>query len=285
VGTSTPPLRRETGGRPARAPIAQYDAARSPRARGNGDDADGPARPVFQATFFVPRPGVGPVLSHCWRGLMQLKTAPPRFRKMAVIGTKRERLGRAHGLDYIDMKWPAAAGKSRISAVETLTAITPVLVRTDQGMPDPVILRSALRRWAFNPPHRHDDMPADIRAALSWIKRVSLPLTALQDDKIVRQVLDTLALKLDGTAASPDYLGARPFTCPASTDPAGPTVQTMHGRSPWPSRIAASSAAACRCQRAWSAAGAAAGRAAATAWRRRRRGRRPRGCAGRSRGR
>jgi len=114
-----------------------------------------------------------------------------------------------HGLDYIDMKWPAAAGKSRISAVETLTAVTPVLIRTDHGMPDPAILRSALRRWAFNPPHRADDMPADIRAALSWIKRVSLPLIALQDDKTVRQVLDALALKLDGTAASPDYLGRR----------------------------------------------------------------------------
>jgi len=84
--------------------------------------------------------------------------------------------------------------------------------RSDQNRPRyarPAILRSALRRCAFNPPHRHDDMPADIRAALSWIKRVSLPLTALQDDKTVRQVLDALALKLDGTAASPDYLGRR----------------------------------------------------------------------------
>jgi len=62
---------------------------------GNGDDADGPARPVFQAAFFVPRPGVGPVLAHCWRGLMQLKTAPPGFGKMAIIGPERERLGRA----------------------------------------------------------------------------------------------------------------------------------------------------------------------------------------------
>ena len=34
-------------------------------------------------------------------------------------------------------------------------------------------------------------------------------MTALEDDKLVRHVLDTLALKLDGTAASPDYLGRR----------------------------------------------------------------------------
>ena len=98
------------------------------------------------------------------------------------------------------MKWPTAAGKTRISAVETLIAVTPVLVKDDHGMPDPAILRAALRRWAFNPAHRDDPMPLDIRVALSWIRRSSLPITALQDDKIVRQVLDALALKLDGTA-------------------------------------------------------------------------------------
>lgn len=114
-----------------------------------------------------------------------------------------------HGLDYIDMKWPTAAGKSRISAVETLTAVTPVLVKTDHGMPGPAVLRSALRRWAFNPAHRDDEMPPDIRGALSWIRRNSLPITALTDDKFVRQVLDALALKLDGSVASPDYLGRR----------------------------------------------------------------------------
>jgi len=70
-------------------------------------------------------------------------------------------------------------------------------------------LRAALRRWAFNPAHRNDAMPPDIRVALSWIRRASLPITALQDDKTIRQVLDTLALKLDGTAASPDYSGRR----------------------------------------------------------------------------
>ncbi len=44
--------------------------------------------------------------------------------------------------------------------------------------------------------------------------------------------------------------GARPLTWPASTDPAGPTVQVMTGRSGWASRIAASSAAARRCHSA-----------------------------------
>jgi integrase len=114
-----------------------------------------------------------------------------------------------HAIDYIDMKWPTLAGKSRVSAVETLTAVAPALLRNDPAAPDLATLRVALRRWAFNPLHRDDAMPPDVRAALSWIRRASLPITALQDARTVRQVLDALARKLDGTPASPDYLGRR----------------------------------------------------------------------------
>lgn len=114
-----------------------------------------------------------------------------------------------HAIGYIDMKWPGAAGKSRISVVETLTAVTPVLVRVDHGAPDEVVLRRSLRRWAFNLAHRDDDMPAEVRAALGWLRRSSLPVTALRDDKTVHRVLDVLAAKLDGTPASADYLGRR----------------------------------------------------------------------------
>jgi integrase len=113
-----------------------------------------------------------------------------------------------HALDYIDVKWASAAGKSRISIVETLTAVTPVLVRSEAGSPHPVVLRNALRRWAFVP-DRGDDVPPEVRAALAWLRRQSLPITALQDDKILRRVLDALARKLDGTLAAPDYLSRR----------------------------------------------------------------------------
>lgn len=114
-----------------------------------------------------------------------------------------------HTLDYIDMKWPAVSGKSRISIVETLTAVIPALVRSQAGAPDPATMRSALRRWAFVPPRRGDDQPPEIRAALAWIRRNSLPLTALNDDKLVHAVLNVLARRLDGTPAAPDYLGRR----------------------------------------------------------------------------
>lgn len=114
-----------------------------------------------------------------------------------------------HALDYIDMKWPGAAAKSRISAVETLVAVTPVLVRAGHGSPDPAVLRAALRRSAFVPPRRADPLPSETRSALSWARRSSLPLTALEDDKTLRLVLDALATKLDGTPVAPDYFGRR----------------------------------------------------------------------------
>lgn len=93
--------------------------------------------------------------------------------------------------------------------METLTAVSPVLVRRQPGAPDPVTLRAALRRWAFAPPRRDDGQPPQIRVALAWIRRNSLPLAALTDDKLVHAVLDVLARKLDGTPAAPDYLGRR----------------------------------------------------------------------------
>jgi integrase len=56
---------------------------------------------------------------------------------------------------------------------------------------------------------RDDPAPPEVRTALAWVRRSSLPLTALTDDKTVRQVLDALATKLDGTPAAPDYLDRR----------------------------------------------------------------------------
>jgi integrase len=52
-------------------------------------------------------------------------------------------------------------------------------------------------------------MPSDVCAALGWLRRSSLPITSLRDDKTVHRVLDVLAVKLDGSPASADYLGRR----------------------------------------------------------------------------
>ena len=114
-----------------------------------------------------------------------------------------------HALDYIEARWSGAAEKSRISMVETLQAVTPVLTSDERGRPDDAILRRALRRWAFNPPRRDEEAPGEVIAALRWARRASLPMASLEDDRNVRQVLDVLARKLDGTPAAPDYFSRR----------------------------------------------------------------------------
>jgi len=100
-------------------------------------------------------------------------------------------------------------GQGRISLVEGLMAVTPVLVTSNRGAPDPDVLRQAMRRWAFNPPRRDLPMPADVEAALRWLARSSVPVSALQEASTVSRALDACGRKLDGSAAAPEYYRRR----------------------------------------------------------------------------
>lgn len=105
---------------------------------------------------------------------------------------------------YVDLKWPRAAAKTRKTTAEALTAVLPLLFAKTKGKPDDRLIRTALRRWAFNTPARGDEnKPDEIRAALAWIERNARPASDLTDPKVLRAVLDGLTLKLDGTPGSP----------------------------------------------------------------------------------
>lgn len=93
--------------------------------------------------------------------------------------------------------------------VEGLMAVTPVLVTSKRGAPDAEVLRQAMRRWAFNPPRRGVPMPEEIEAALRWLARSSVPVSALQEASIVSRALDACGHKLDGSAAAPEYYRRR----------------------------------------------------------------------------
>ncbi len=114
-----------------------------------------------------------------------------------------------HACAFADARWPKVAAKGRISLVEGLMAVTPVLVTNQRGAPDAEILRQAMRRWAFNPPRRGSPMPADIEAALRWLARVSVPVSALQEAGMVGKALDACGSKLDGSATAPEYYRRR----------------------------------------------------------------------------
>jgi integrase len=114
-----------------------------------------------------------------------------------------------HACAFADARWPKVAAKGRVSLVEGLIAVTPVLVTSQRGAPDAGLLREALRRWAFNPPRRQSMMPAEVETALRWLARSSLPVSALQEPAIVGRALDACRSKLDGSAAAPEYYRRR----------------------------------------------------------------------------
>jgi hypothetical protein len=105
---------------------------------------------------------------------------------------------------YVDLKWPRAAAMTRKTTAEALTAALPLLFKNQRGKPDARLIRTALRRWAFNTNSRtSEDMPDNIRTTLSWIERNARPAADLSDPAVLRTVLDGMTLRLDGKQGSP----------------------------------------------------------------------------------
>ncbi len=113
-----------------------------------------------------------------------------------------------HAGDFVRAVWPAAAAKSRISLLETLSVALPVLIRDLAGAPDPDVLRLAVRH-ALNQNTHATGPDAEERRALAWLKRASLPISTLADPAVASDLLDALGRKLDGSPAAPDYFSRR----------------------------------------------------------------------------
>ena len=77
----------------------------------------------------------------------------------------------AFACNYIDMKWPRAAGKSRAGNADALASALPAMLATTRGKPDDKVLRRALTGWACNTKRRDNDKPDEIERALKWVLR------------------------------------------------------------------------------------------------------------------
>lgn len=109
----------------------------------------------------------------------------------------------AFALKYLAMKWPHAAPNTRNGINEALTAVTMALLDDRPGRPPEELIRKALRNWAFVLPGPNDrDLPGEIANTLHWVAKAARPLSDLGDAAIGRAVLDSLKLRLDGTAAA-----------------------------------------------------------------------------------
>ncbi|MEU9973729.1 site-specific integrase [Streptomyces sp. NPDC051014] len=117
-----------------------------------------------------------------------------------------------HATAYALMKWPRAAAKHRAGIAEALSVITPTLVATTRGAPDPKTLRRALYQWAFRAVkssdgqlvsrHEAEEPPNEIREALSWLSDHSLKVKALEDPALLRPALDAMSRRMDGKKAA-----------------------------------------------------------------------------------
>ena len=112
-----------------------------------------------------------------------------------------------HACAFTDARWPKHAAKGRMSLAEGLTAVTVVLVKNQRGAPDPGVLREGLRKWAFNPPRRDTARPPEIDAALRWLAKASLPVSALEEARMISKALDACGKSSTARRQRPSITG------------------------------------------------------------------------------
>jgi hypothetical protein len=111
---------------------------------------------------------------------------------------------------FVDMKWPRVAATTRRTHAEAMTAVTTAMFTSDRGKPDDKLIRAALCRWAFNTNRRNDPgCPEDIRTTLRWVEAHTKSVSALQKPEVLRAVLHTLTVRLDGLLAAPSVVNRR----------------------------------------------------------------------------
>jgi len=113
-----------------------------------------------------------------------------------------------HAREYVAAAWDDVAAKSRVSILETLVRVLPVVTRDLPGEPDPAVLRKALWKHLNQGQHADALCPEETRA-ITWLQKASRPVSAFKDESVVCDVLDALATNLDGARSAPDYFSRR----------------------------------------------------------------------------
>jgi integrase len=113
----------------------------------------------------------------------------------------------AFALEYLAMRWPVVAPKTRDEINEGLTAVTKALLVDVPGRPEEAVLHRVLRGWAFVVPGPEGrDVPTEVREVLAWVAGASRPVSDLEDPVVTRSVLDALRFRLDGEPAAAETL-------------------------------------------------------------------------------
>ncbi|MFI6979944.1 tyrosine-type recombinase/integrase [Embleya sp. NPDC050154] len=100
-------------------------------------------------------------------------------------------------LKYVDMKWPDVSANNRKNIAKALVPATVAMLRSAPKGIDPVVLRTALREWAFNREQR-DQAPTEYARVLRWVARSTRPVSALEENEVLSAVVRAMSSKLDG---------------------------------------------------------------------------------------
>ena len=104
--------------------------------------------------------------------------------------------------EYVAMRWPRAAPKSRDGISDSLSTVLPVITADEPGRPTREQLRMALRAYLLLPAGKQPELTAETKRAVQWLESASLPVATLSEARILRPALDAITVNLDGTAAA-----------------------------------------------------------------------------------
>ncbi|MBE2998732.1 tyrosine-type recombinase/integrase [Nocardiopsis sp. HNM0947] len=101
-------------------------------------------------------------------------------------------------VSYVDHKWSDTSAKHRANIAFALMMATTALLSTDRGMPDPILLRGALKRWAFSKTNRAKQQPAEVEAALRWVAQNCRTVGELSDPGLAGSMVQAVTRDLHG---------------------------------------------------------------------------------------
>ncbi|YCK34214.1 tyrosine-type recombinase/integrase [Actinomadura sp. ATCC 39365] len=102
---------------------------------------------------------------------------------------------------YVLRRWNTSAARTRETDAYALLTLIPALVSDAPRRPAAEELREVLRIHALLPEGRRDALATAQAAALAWLERASLPLSALGEAHVLRTALDAISVTFAGTPA------------------------------------------------------------------------------------
>ncbi|MFI1440923.1 tyrosine-type recombinase/integrase [Streptomyces fructofermentans] len=103
--------------------------------------------------------------------------------------------------EYMAIRWRTTAAKTREGLADSLASAALAMRGDGAKAPAPEETRLAVR-WAVVPAHKGEEPPPELQAACTWLATRSLPLSALTDPRVARDIQYRLSFKLDDTPAA-----------------------------------------------------------------------------------